>query len=211
MRHLKNGNRLGKTTSHRRSMMRNMVTSILEKGQIKCTLARAKEVRKPLEKMITWGKRGDLHSRRLALRFVKSKEAMKNLFEDLPERYKNRQGGYSRIIKLGKRRLGDNSEMAIVQLLGSDKDTLSSIKSQSHKKKKVTSILKEVSEDVNAEKKENLNKEKPVKEEAQQNLEVNEPDKDEKKENLNKEKPVKEETQQNLEVNEPDKDEKINE
>jgi large subunit ribosomal protein L17 len=66
MRHLKAGRRLGVTTSHRRAMMRNMVTSILEKGEIRCTLARAKEVRKPLEKMITLAKRGDLHARRQA-------------------------------------------------------------------------------------------------------------------------------------------------
>ena len=136
MRHLKAGNRLGITTAHRRAMMRNMVTSILENGQITCTLARAKAVRKPLEKMISWGKKGDLHARRQALRFVKSKEAMSQLFEDLAERYKDREGGYSRIIKLGKKRLGDNSEMAIVQLIGSEADQLSSLKSKSSKKKK---------------------------------------------------------------------------
>ena len=155
MRHLKAGNRLGVTTSHRRAMMRNMVTSILEIGQITCTLARAKEVRKPLEKMISWGKQGDLHARRQALRFVKSKEAMSQLFEELAERYKDRNGGYSRIIKLGKNRLGDNSEMAIIQLLGSEADRLSDLKSQSGKKKKPkkkeSAILKEVSEEVRTE------------------------------------------------------------
>ena len=155
MRHLKAGNRLGVTTAHRRAMMRNMVTSILEIGQITCTLARAKEVRKPLEKMISWGKQGDLHARRQALRFVKSKEAMSQLFEELAERYKDRNGGYSRIIKLGKNRLGDNSEMAIIQLLGSEADRLSDLKSQSGKKKKPkkkeSAILKEVSEEVRTE------------------------------------------------------------
>ncbi|MCH2269513.1 MAG: 50S ribosomal protein L17 [SAR324 cluster bacterium] len=155
MRHLKAGNRLGVTTAHRRAMMRNMVTSILEIGQITCTLARAKEVRKPLEKMISWAKQGDLHARRQALRFVKSKEAMSQLFEELAERYKDRNGGYSRIIKLGKNRLGDNSEMAIIQLLGSEADRLSDLKSQSGKKKKPkkkeSTILKEVSEEVRTE------------------------------------------------------------
>ena len=155
MRHLKAGNRLGVTTSHRRAMMRNMVTSILEHGQITCTLARAKEVRKPLEKMISWGKQGDLNARRQALRFVKSKEAMSQLFENLAERYKDRQGGYSRIIKLGKNRLGDNSEMAIVQLLGCDSDQLSALKSKSAKKKqpkkKDSTVLKEVSQEVQTE------------------------------------------------------------
>ena len=155
MRHLKAGNRLGVTTSHRRAMMRNMVTSILEHGQITCTLARAKEVRKPLEKMISWGKQGDLNARRQALRFVKSKEAMSQLFENLAERYKDRKGGYSRIIKLGKNRLGDNSEMAIVQLLGCDSDQLSALKSKSTKKKqpkkKDSTVLKEVSQEVQTE------------------------------------------------------------
>ena len=152
MRHLKTGNRLGVTTSHRRAMMRNMVTSILENGQVICTLARAKEVRKPLEKMISLGKKGDLHARRYALRFVKSKEAISILFGELADRYKNRQGGYSRIIKLGKRRLGDNSEMAIVQLIDSEHDTLSSLKSKASKKnslkKKDVSVLQEVSEEI---------------------------------------------------------------
>ncbi len=155
MRHLKAGNRLGVTTAHRRAMIRNMVTSILENGQITCTLSRAKAIRKPLEKMITWGKQGDLNARRQALRFVKSQEAMSQLFEDLADRYKERQGGYSRIIKLGKNRLGDNSEMAIVQLLGSDADQLSSLKSKTSKKKqpkkKGSTVLKEVSEEVQTE------------------------------------------------------------
>ena len=151
MRHLKAGRRLGVTTSHRRAMMRNMVTSILEKGEIRCTLARAKEVRKPLEKMITLAKRGDLHARRQALSFVKSKEAMSQLFDELSERYSDRQGGYCRIIKLGQTRLGDNSEMAIVQLIGSENDQLSSLKSNSGKKKparKSSKVLEKVSEEV---------------------------------------------------------------
>ena len=152
MRHLKAGNRLGVTTAHRLAMMRNMVTSIIENGQITCTLARAKEVRKPLEKMIGLGKRGTLHSRRQALRFVKSKEAMAQLFGSLAERYKDRDGGYCRIIKLGKNRLGDNSEMAIIQLLGSEGDKLSVLKTQKgpkkKQKKKESSVLKEVSEEM---------------------------------------------------------------
>ena len=152
MRHLKAGNRLGVTSSHRVAMMRNMVTSIIENGQITCTLARAKEVRKPLEKMIGLGKRGTLHTRRQALRFVKSKEAMVQLFGDLAERFKERNGGYCRIIKLGKNRLGDNSEMAIIQLLGSEGDKLSELKTQKgakkNQKKKGSTVLKEVSDEI---------------------------------------------------------------
>ena len=151
MRHLKAGRRLGVTTSHRRAMMRNLVTSILEKGEIKCTLARAKEVRKPLEKMITLAKRGDLHARRQALSFVKSKEAMSQLFDELGERFSDRQGGYCRVIKLGQTRLGDNAEMAIVQLIGSENDQLSSLKSKPAKKKpsrKSSKVLEKVSEEI---------------------------------------------------------------
>ena len=103
MRHLKAGRKLGVSSSHRRAMMRNMVTSILENGEVTCTLARAKEVRAPLEKMITFAKRGDLHARRQVLRFVKSKLAMENLFGEIAERYKERPGGYCRVIKLAKR------------------------------------------------------------------------------------------------------------
>jgi large subunit ribosomal protein L17 len=152
MRHLKAGRRLGVSTSHRRAMMRNMVTSILEHGQITCTLARAKEVRQPLERMITLGKRGDLHAHRQALRFVKSREAMINLFGDLADRYKERQGGYCRIIRLAPRRLGDASEMAIVQLIGSDNDALTALKqTKKAKAPKKESVLKEVTQELKTE------------------------------------------------------------
>lgn len=150
MRHLKAGRRLGVSTAHRKAMMRNMVTSVLEHEQIYCTLARAKEVRTPLEKMITLGKRGDLHARRQALKFVKSKEAMKTLFDVLPGRYENRSGGYCRIIKLGDRRLGDGAEMALLQLIDSPYDVLSELKknkkrSQGHQN---SGVLDEVNKQV---------------------------------------------------------------
>jgi len=169
-----------------------MVTSILENGQITCTLARAKEVRKPLEKMISWGKRGDLHARRHALRFVKSKEAISVLFGELADRYKDRQGGYSRIIKLGKTRLGDNSEMAIVQLLDSDKDTLSSLKSKSSKKKnlkkKDSSVLQEVSEEIQLERETNeTNKSKSIEKQETDSEKKNTPDE---KNSINKNDPI---------------------
>jgi len=153
MRHLKAGRRLGVTTAHRKAMMRNMVTSILEEGQVTTTLARAKEVRRPLEKMITFAKRGDLHARRMALRFVKSKRAMANLFDDLAERYADRPGGYCRIIKLATTRAGDASDMAIVQLIGSEHDTLTALKDAKKKKKpakKSSKTLEQVSAEVKA-------------------------------------------------------------
>ena len=154
MRHLKSGRRLGVSTSHRKAMMRNMVTSILENGQVQCTLVRAKEVRKPLEHMITLGKRGDLHARRQAWRFVKSKEAIANLFGELAERYKDRNGGYSRLIKLGKRRLGDAAEMAIIQLIDSEHDVLTNLKSKKKRKEEAAlkkSVLTEVSQEISSE------------------------------------------------------------
>ena len=156
MRHLKAGRRLGVTTAHRKAMMRNMVTSILETGQVTTTLARAKEVRRPLEKMITFAKRGDLHARRMALRFVKSKLAMANLFDDLAGRYADRPGGYCRIIKLATTRAGDASDMAIVQLIGSERDVLTDLKDAKKKKKpakKSSKTLEKVSAEIKADEK----------------------------------------------------------
>ena len=156
MRHLKAGRRLGVTTAHRKAMMRNMVTSILETGQVTTTLARAKEVRRPLEKMITFAKRGDLHARRMALRFVKSKLAMANLFDDLAGRYADRPGGYCRIIKLATTRAGDASDMAIVQLIGSERDVLTDLKDAKKKKKPAkqsSKTLEKVSAEIKADEK----------------------------------------------------------
>lgn len=121
MRHLKSGNRLGVNSAHKRAMVRNLVTSLLEHGRITTTLARAKEMRGELDHMIGLGKRGDLHARRMALAVVKSKTAMANLFGELAERYKDRAGGYSRIIQAGFRR-GDGAQLAIVQLVGAEND-----------------------------------------------------------------------------------------
>ena len=121
MRHLKAGRTLGVKPAHRRAMLRNIVTSLIEKERIRTTLARAKELRKPLDRMITLGKQGDLSARRQALRFIKSKEAMAKLFGDFAERYEKREGGFSRILQLGPRR-GDGAEMALVILVGSPDD-----------------------------------------------------------------------------------------
>ncbi len=116
MRHLKAGKRLGVTTSHRKAMMRNLVTALLEHGEIKTTVTRAKEMRKYFDKMIGLGKKNDLHSRRQALSFIMSKEVVKKLFDEYGPLYENRNGGYTRIYKLG-RRLGDNAQMALIQMV----------------------------------------------------------------------------------------------
>ena len=116
MSHGKAHRKLGRNTSHRRAMLRNMATSLFKHEQLETTYAKAKELRPVAEKMITLAKRGDLHARRQALSYLKDKAVTHNLFEDLKERYANRQGGYVRIIKKGFRK-GDNGEIAIVQLM----------------------------------------------------------------------------------------------
>ncbi len=116
MRHLKAGKRLGVTTSHRKALMRNLVTALLEHGEIKTTITRAKEMRKHFDKMIGLGKRNDLHAKRQALTFIKSKEAFRKLFEEYGPLYVDRNGGYTRIFRIG-RRLGDNAQMALIQMV----------------------------------------------------------------------------------------------
>ena len=148
MRHLKAGRALGVSPSHRRALLRNIVTSLLEHGRITTTLARAKEMRRPLDRMIALGKRGDLHARRQALSFVKSKVAMKNLFGPLAERYGDRPGGYSRIIKIGTRRKGDGAQMAMMQLVGDEKDPFAGEEPKSKPKRKAAKKAGTVLEDV---------------------------------------------------------------
>ncbi len=116
MRHRKAGKKLSRTREHRRALFRNLVTELLEKERVETTLAKAKAIRPLAEKMITLGKRGDLHSRRQALGFIQKKIVVKKLFDEIAPRYQNRPGGYTRIIRTGPRR-GDNAEMAIIELV----------------------------------------------------------------------------------------------
>ena len=116
MRHRKKVVKLGRNASHRKAMLANMVTSLLSEERVKTTHARARELRRSAEHMITFAKRGDLHARRQVLRTVADKGVVTKLFEELGPRYKGRNGGYTRIIKLGPRR-GDGSFMSIVELL----------------------------------------------------------------------------------------------
>ncbi len=117
MRHLKAGKRLGLTTSHRKAVMRNLVTALLQNGEIKTTLTRAKEMRKYFDKMIGHGKKGNLHSKRQAFGFIKSRDVVAKLFDEYGPLYKDRSGGYTRIFRLGNR-LGDNAQMALIQMVG---------------------------------------------------------------------------------------------
>lgn len=108
--------KLGRTASHRTAMLRAMVTFLLEKGKIETTLYRAKEVRSITEKMITLAKDNSLHNKRLALAFITKEEVVKKLFDEIAPKYADKNGGYTRISKLGPRR-GDAAEMAIIELI----------------------------------------------------------------------------------------------
>lgn len=115
MRHKKAGRRLGRTTSHRKAMVRNMVTSLLEHERIVTTVPKAKELRKVADGMITLAKRGGLHARRQALSVIQDKKVVAKLFSDLRDQYMERNGGYTRIIQTGNR-IGDAAPMAILEL-----------------------------------------------------------------------------------------------
>jgi large subunit ribosomal protein L17 len=116
MRHRNAGRKLGRTSSHRWAMLRNLVTSLLEHEQIETTDARAKEVRRVAERMITLGKRGSLHARRRALRVVRSREVTAKLFDELAPRFRERPGGYTRVLKV-RRRIGDAAPLSLVELV----------------------------------------------------------------------------------------------
>lgn len=116
MRHRKAGKRLGRTSSHRDAMIRNMVTSLYEHERIVTTTPKAKEARKAAEKMMTLAKRGDLHARRQALSFMQNGSVVAKLFDSLKNDYMDRNGGYTRIIRTGTR-LGDAAPMAILELV----------------------------------------------------------------------------------------------
>ncbi|MCK5515853.1 MAG: 50S ribosomal protein L17 [Desulfobulbaceae bacterium] len=109
--------KLGRTSSHREAMFRNMVTSLFEHERIVTTKEKAKELRPIAEKMITLAKRGDLHARRQALSYIRSKDVVEKLFTDIQEQFAERKGGYTRILQTGVRK-GDNASMAIIELVG---------------------------------------------------------------------------------------------
>src|SRR5215471_8326776 len=120
MRHKVAGFKLGRTTSHRRSLLRNLVTSLILEERIETTIPKAKALRPQIEKMITLGKRGDLAARRQAAAYVMTDEALKKLFDTLGPRFGDRQGGYVRIIRAGWQK-GDGADKAFIELLGSEK------------------------------------------------------------------------------------------
>jgi large subunit ribosomal protein L17 len=108
--------KLGRDSAHRKALLRNQVTAVLKQGKIETTEAKAKEVRSLVEKMITLGKRGDLHARRQALSFITEETVVKDLFDKVAPKYAERQGGYTRILKMGPRS-GDGAPMVILELV----------------------------------------------------------------------------------------------
>ena len=108
--------KLGRPTDQRKALLRGIVTEVLKHGKVNTTLFKAKEAGKIVEKMITLGKKGDLHSRRQALAYIYEPEVVHNLFAEIAPKYENRNGGYTRILKLGARR-GDGAEVAILELV----------------------------------------------------------------------------------------------
>jgi large subunit ribosomal protein L17 len=136
MRHNKAGRRLGRTTSHRTAMFRNMVTSFLKHERITTTDAKAKELRPIAEKMITLGKKGDLSAVRQAASFIRDKKIVTKLFAVIAPRYKMRDGGYTRIIKVGQR-LGDSSHLSVIELV-EEEIKKKEVKKQTKKETRVT-------------------------------------------------------------------------
>jgi large subunit ribosomal protein L17 len=119
MRHQVKNKKLGRNSEQRKALLRNLVTSFLEKERIKTTLAKAKATKPLAEKMITLAKKNTLHTRRQALSYIYKKSVVKKLFEDIGPRFTERPGGYTRIVKIGPR-AGDGAEMAVLELVGTE-------------------------------------------------------------------------------------------
>jgi large subunit ribosomal protein L17 len=116
MRHRRSGRKLGRDASHRKALYANLTGALIEHGRIKTTVAKAKEVRPVAEQMITLGRRGGVPARRQALKFLRSQDVVHKLFSEVGPRFKDREGGYSRIVRIGPR-LGDAAEMAYLELV----------------------------------------------------------------------------------------------
>lgn len=127
MRHRVHTFKIGKSGAHRRAMLANMVSSLIEHGEIKTTITKAKEARRMADRMITLGKKGTLHHRRQAIAKLRNKTAVKKLFDELAQGYTDRNGGYTRIIRIGARR-GDNADMCLLQLVEEGAPTLKQAK-----------------------------------------------------------------------------------
>src|SRR3989454_10154080 len=134
MRHRNAHRKLSRNTSHRRALLRNLVTDFLDHGRLMTTLPKAKEVRPLAEKMITLGKRDNLHARRQLQSFIIREAVAAKVFDTIAPRFADRNGGYSRIIKLGNRQ-GDGADLAIIELLGSEREVKKAERAEKEKEK----------------------------------------------------------------------------
>jgi large subunit ribosomal protein L17 len=179
MRHRITGRQLGRNTNQRKALFRGLVTSLIKHGRIETTLAKAREIRGIAEKIITLGKRGDLHARKLALSYIYTEDTVSNLFDKIAPRMKDRNGGYLRIVKT-RRRYGDGAEMGVIELIDyvTEKQKLEKKKEEKKKvEEKKTVEKKEPKKEVKKEEKKEVKKKK----EEKKKEEKREKKKDEKK------------------------------
>ena len=134
MRHLNQGRKLNRTGSHRRALFRNLVLSLIRHGRITTTDAKAKELRRFADKMVTLGKQGDLSARRMAFAFMQSRDAVKKLFDEIAPQFKERAGGYTRIVKFERRR-GDAAPLSVIEFTGTSDTVQKKVKKKKAAKK----------------------------------------------------------------------------
>ncbi len=151
MRHKKKGNHLGRTASHKKALMCNMAAQVIEHKQIKTTEAKAKELRGYVDRLITYGKKGSVHHRRLAFKFLQNKQVVTSLFDEVATACQDRNGGYTRIVKLGNRK-GDAATVVVFQLVDFQKSADTSKPSKAAKKESKKVTPKEEVAEVKAEK-----------------------------------------------------------
>ncbi len=199
MRHRKKGRKLNRTASHRKALLRNLANQLFEHKEIKTTLAKAKEARSTVERLITYAKKGDLHHRRLAFSFLRQKSTIDTLFDEIAPTYTDRQGGYTRVIKLGRRQ-GDGASMSVLQLVGFE--TLAEPeKTEKDKKKKDPKVTekkvtaketKEIPEKAQKEKEEEIQEKEEEKTPPQPEVEEEKTSAESVEEEINSELPDKE-------------------
>ena len=134
MRHLNQGRKLNRTSSHRKALFKNLVLSLIKHERIKTTDAKAKELRRFADKMVTLGKQGDLSARRMAFAFMQSRDAVKKLFDEIAPQFKERAGGYTRVVKFERRR-GDAAPMSVIEFTGTSDTVQKKVKKKKAAKK----------------------------------------------------------------------------
>lgn len=187
MRHRIKGRKLNRTASHKKALIRNLANQLFEHKEIRTTTAKAKEARITIERLITYAKKGDTHHRRLAFSFLRQKDSIKILFDEIAPAYSERQGGYTRVIKLGRRQ-GDGAPIAILQLVGFE--TLADTSKPEKKKKTRKKEEKHIESETKSTDRKEAKNENIATEEVEQVKDV--PEKDEKEKSVEDKEQVKE-------------------